>query len=209
MADETLKQQRTPQDGDPQYEETTAPQNPPYSMVRPGARSGWLASSFGTLLIIFLAVVAVFTWVTVQRSLGKGGKVPDSAAVGTTGQGTARDNLPGGFDPAPEHSSTKEELEYRGAGEPPQGPMPGLTVGKISDLRAASPGGRVTLTNVTVDRADGDKFWIRDSAGTAVVTTSGDSPTVKAGQRVRIAGTVEGTGDDVHIKASRIDVIAN
>ena len=52
---------------DPHYEETTAPENPPNSMVNPTARTTWWGSSVGILAIVFLIVVAGFGWVLVQR----------------------------------------------------------------------------------------------------------------------------------------------
>ena len=108
-------QVRHPPGTDPQYEETTAPQNPPNSMVRPRARRGWLASSLGTLLVVFLIFAAVFTWVFVRHQLGK--DAPDPQAVGTSGQ-RPHEKSPGGFDPAPDHSRTRDELKFRGAVAP-------------------------------------------------------------------------------------------
>ena len=102
---------------DPQYEETTAPQNPPNSILEPRARTGWLASSLGTLVIVFVIVAAVFTWVFVRRELGKDAHVaPGPQIIGTSGEGKA--TTPGGFNPAPEPSSTRDELKYRGAEDP-------------------------------------------------------------------------------------------
>ena len=84
---------------DPQYEETTAPQNPPNSMLRPDARTGWLASSLGTLLIFFIVVAAAFGWVFVRHELGKdAGNSPDPQATGTSGQ-QLHEESPGGFNP--------------------------------------------------------------------------------------------------------------
>jgi len=107
---------------DPQYEETTAPQNPPNSMLRPDARTGWLASSLGTLLVVFLLFAAVFAWVFVQRELGKDARIsPDPQAIGTSGQ-RLHEKSPGGFDPAPDHNRTRDELRFRGVEAPTQGP---------------------------------------------------------------------------------------
>jgi hypothetical protein len=115
----TDPQVQHPPGTDPQYEETTAPQNPPNSIVRPSARTGWLASSFGTLLIVFVIVAAVFTWVFVRRELGKDANVaPGPQIIGTSGEGKA--TTPGGFNPAPEPNSTREELKSRGAEDPKQ-----------------------------------------------------------------------------------------
>jgi hypothetical protein len=192
---------------DPQYEETTSPQNPPNSMVNPTARTAWWGSSVGILAIVFLIVVAGFGWVLVQRELGKGGRTPDSETIGTSG--AVRDNAPGGFDPAPEPGSTRDELKFRGVGDQPQGPMPGLSADDVTAVGAvknAPAGSRVRLTNVAVDRAEGDAFWIRAGDTTLAVVAPGGTPTVRAGQQVNVTGTLEVTGDTRRIRASRIDV---
>jgi uncharacterized protein YdeI (BOF family) len=59
---------------------------------------------------------------------------------------------------------------------------------------------------VTVDRTDGSRFWVRDGDATIGVEVAGDTPTVKAGQHVNIIGTIESTGVETRIRASRIDV---
>jgi hypothetical protein len=111
---EKLKRDST----DTDYEETTAPQNPPNSMLKERARTGWLASSLGTLLIFFIVVAAAFGWVFIRHELGKEARIsPDPQAVGTSGQ-RLRENSPGGFDPAPDYSRTRDELKFRGAEAP-------------------------------------------------------------------------------------------
>ena len=197
----------TRENRDPHYEETTAPENPPNSMVNSTARTTWWGSSVGILAIVVLIVVAGFGWVLVQRELGKGGRTPDSETIGTSG--AVRDNTPGGFDPAPEPRSTRDELEFRGVGDRPQGPMPGLNADDITDAGAvknAAAGSRVRLTNVAVERADGDTFWIRAGDATLAVVTAGGTPTVRAGQQVNVTGTIEASGETKRIRASRIDV---
>ena len=192
---------------DPQYEETTAPQNPPNSMVNPTARTAWWSSSVGILAIVLVIVVAGFGWVVIQRELGKGGRTPDSETIGTSG--AVRDDRAGGFDPTPELRSTRDELEFRGVSERPQGPMPGLNADYITaagEVKNAPAGSRVRLMNVAVDRADGDTFWIRADDTTLAVVAPGGTPTVRAGQQVNVTGTIEATGDTKRIRASRIDV---
>ena len=178
-------------------------------MVNPEARTGWLASSFGVLALVFLIVGAVFAWVFVQRELGRGGRTPDSQTIGTSGAQNVRENGPGGFDPAPDADSTRDELEFRGVGDRPQGPMPGLSedyVTDASEVKNAAAGSRVRLTNAAVDRADGDRFWIRTGDTTLMVIAPGGTPTVRGGQQVNVTGTIEVTGDTKRIRASRIDV---
>ena len=197
------------EDVEPQYEETRAPQNPPNSMVGPEARRGWLASSLGTVILIFVVVAAVFTWVMVQRSLGEGPiHRSDPQSIGTSGE-RMRDQTPGGFNPTPRPGDTQDELELRGAGERPQGPMPGLAAGEITTfdgLKDATVGTRVTLSNVTVESASAGSFVIRDDEVAATVVAPGGMPTVRTGQRVNVSGTIEAAGAKARIRASRIDV---
>jgi hypothetical protein len=117
---------------DPQYEETTAPQNPPNSMLEPRARTGWLARSLGTLLVIFVVIGAVFGWVLVRHELGKDARLfPDPQAVGTSGP----EQSPGGFNPTPDRSSTRDELKFRGAQAPEKEPGTGLTAKELSEKK--------------------------------------------------------------------------
>lgn len=193
---------------EPQYGETAAPRNPPNSMVNPAARATWWRSSVGILAIVVTIAIAGFGWVLLQRELGNGGRTPDSQTIGTSGAQNVRDR-PGGFDPAPDLENTRDELEFRGVGSPPQGPMPGLNgdyVIEASEVGNATAGSRVRLMNVTVNRADGDTFWIRAGDTTLMVIAPGGTPTARGGQRVNVTGTIEATGDGKRIRASRIDV---
>jgi uncharacterized protein YdeI (BOF family) len=184
---------------DPQYEETTAPQNPPNSMVRPSARRRWFASSFGTVVLICAVIAAVFTWVLVQRSLGSGPlHRSDPQTIGTAGTQDGRlhdENSPGGFNPTPRPDSTADELELRGS-----------NATTIAKLRDATTGSRVTLSDVRVEAANADMFTVRDGDATATVVVPGGTPTVRGGQRVNVSGTIEAAGDTPRIRASRIDV---
>ena len=188
--------EKTPHNADPQYEETIAPQNPPNAIVNPEARSGWLASSVGVLAIVFLIVAAAFTWVIVQRELGQGGRQPESATIGTSGE-IRRDSSPGGFNPTPRPSSTRDELEFRGGSD---------SISSARDLENAAAGSAVTLTGVAVDRTEGNTFWVRAGDDSVAVVVPGGTPTVRAGQRVNVSGTVETSGNAKRIRASRIDV---
>ena len=111
---------------DPQYEETQAPQNPPNAVLRPKARTGWLLSSLGTVILIFVVVAAAFLWVVVRHELGKDASIsPNPRAVGTSGP-ELQERTPGGFDPAPTATRTSDELKYRGAIEPDNAQPQGL-----------------------------------------------------------------------------------
>lgn len=184
---------------DPQYEETTAPQNPPNSMVRPRARRGWLVSSVGTVIALFTIVAAMLGWVIAQRGLGYGPlHRSDPQTVGTAGTQDERlhnENSPGGFDTAPRFGSTEDELKFRGANET-----------TIARLREAPPGSRVNIPDVRVERADADTFTIRDGDAVATVVVPGGMPTVRGGQRVNVSGTIEAGGATPRIRASRIEV---
>ena len=128
---EKLKRNST----DTDYEETTAPRNPPNSMLEPRARAGWLASSLGTLLVIFVVVAAAFGWVFVRHELGKDvGTYPDSNAVGTSGQ-RLHEESPGGFNPARDSRNTRDELKFRGAQAPEKEPGTGLTAKELSEKK--------------------------------------------------------------------------
>jgi hypothetical protein len=186
-------------DADPQYEETTAPQNPPTSMVRPDARRGWFASSFGTVVLIVAVIGAAFIWVVVERSLG-GGPLhrSDPRAIGTAGTQDERlhdESSPGGFNPTPRPGSTADEMQFRGSNQ--------TTIARLPD---AAAGSHVSLSDVRVDQAAGDTFTIRDGDATATVVAPGGMPTVRAGQRVNVSGRLEEAGSTPLIRASRIDV---
>ena len=116
---------------DPQYEETQAPQNPPNAVLRPRARTGWLLSSLGTLIAVFVVVAAVFLWVVVRHELRKDARIaPDPRSVGTSGQ-QLQEQSPGGFDPAATPNRTSDELKYRGATEPNSRQPQGLTASEL------------------------------------------------------------------------------
>jgi hypothetical protein len=127
-----MAQQRKRNGTDAEYEETTAPQNPPNSMLKPQARTGWLASSLGTLLIIFVIVAAAFGWVFVRHELGKdAGNSPDEA-IGTSGQ-RLHEESPGGFNPTPDRENTRDELKFRGAQAPQKEPGTALTAKELKE----------------------------------------------------------------------------
>ena len=193
MADENFKHSNA----DPQYDETTAPQNPPQSMVRPKRRTVWLASSLGTLAAIFLVVAAAFLIMTARRALQPGPQVtPDPTAVGTSGERQPREDTPGGFNPTPPPGNTAAELKFKGED----------LVNRLQDVGSQPAGQRVELRDVKVERADGDVFWVRDGDATVAVVSAGGAPTVKAGQSVNVSGTIERNGSAARIRASRIEV---
>jgi len=186
------------------YDETVAPSNPPNSVLRPAVRRTALWTYLGIIVAFFLVAGGLIFWAD-GRVAPDGDDRTDPSAVGTSGDRTTRERTPGGFDPAPRADDTRSELEYRGAGSPPQGPMPGLR-GLRNDSGRTFVGRRIDLENAEVERADGSTFWIRDGDERATIVTAGGMPTVRAGQRVDVSGTVEQSGNEVRIHASRIEV---
>ena len=165
------------------YEETVAPENPPRSVVNPQVRRSATWAYVGGIAAVFIVVAAVFAYFAgTDTRIGPVGyqNPQDATEVGTSGERQPREGTPGGFDPAPTFGSTKSELEYRGG-----------------------DANTVDLDNVTVERAEGDTFWVRDGGKSTAVVTSGGMPTVKAGQKVDLTGTMQPDG---RIRASRIDV---
>jgi hypothetical protein len=90
--------------------------------------------------------------------------------------------------------------------------MPGLSapLTQLSELDDASPraltGRRIELADVEVERTEGSTFQVRDGGARVTVVAAGSTPTVQAGQRVDVVGTLEAAGNGVQIRASRIDV---
>jgi len=191
---------------DEHYEETTNPRNPPESMLRPTARTGWLLSSLGTIAVMFLVVAAAFGWVYVRHELGSQQQIyPDPKATGTSGEQQPREGTPGGFNPSDgAFSNTREELKFRGAADSTEPANGAIT--SVSDFKNAPVGSRISLSGLTVDRTEGSMFWVRAGEGSILVTVPGDVPTVKAGQRVDVTGTVESVSGGAGIRATRISV---
>ena len=159
------------------------------------------------LTLLLLVVIGIFVYRMSTRPA-----LPEVAAVEPSPVDRARERLPGGFDPQPTFRSTRDELEFRGARERPQGPMPGLgtsePVTRLSEItqdqRPAS-GQRVELKDVEVDSANGQSFVIREGDDTMVVVAPAGSPRVRRGDRVSVSGRVETTGSESRINATRVE----
>ena len=183
--------------------ETTAPSNPPNAVVRPQVRRAAVWTYMGILVAFFVVVGAAFLLLAGSgRGPGAdGGPEVDPNAVGTSGERMPREGSPGGFDPAPRPESTRDELEARGAGER----RPGLR--ELRDGSSGTAAGRtIELRNIEVERADGNTFWVKDGNERATVVTAGGMPTVRAGQRIDLTGTIEISDQETRIRATRIDV---
>lgn len=186
-------------------DETTSHTNPPNAVVNRSARRTALFTYLGLVVAFFVVVgAALLFWAgTGAGPIDDPGR-EDADAIGTSGGRLQRDT-PGGFDPAPDHDDTAAELEFRGAGEPSQGPMPALR-GLDESADAAATGATIDLRDVEVERTEGNTIWIRDGNQRAAVTMRGEMPNVQAGQRVDVRGTIEAGGNEPRIRADRIDV---
>jgi hypothetical protein len=197
------------------YDETLAPEHPPNSVVNPEVRRTAVRTYLGIIVAVFAVVgVALLYWsIADPRVTPDGEQSGDPSAVGTSGERMPREGAPGGFNPDPDSGNTRSELEFRGTGEPRQGPMPGLAAQSLTRLGALTEGTpqsfegrRIELTNVMVERTDGGTFWVRDGDATSAVVAAGGSRTVRAGQRVNLSGTLEQEGGKLRIRATRIEV---
>lgn len=210
-----MAEQRPDREPAPRYEETTDPRNPPSSVLRPAARRSAVWTYVGGITAVFLIVAAVFAYRAVTDGAGDSElDAPEGSAVGTSGDPGRTDPSPGGFDPAPDRDSTRDELEFKGVGEEPQGPMPGLTAAPLTELGAmleSSPdavaGRRIDIRDVEVERTDGNTLVIRDGDRRVSVVAPDGSPTVRPGQRIDVSGTVEPDGrGSARIRATRVHV---
>jgi hypothetical protein len=207
---------RLDEDPAPQYEETTDPRNPPNSVLKPSARRGALWTYVGGIVALFLIVgAALVYWSTTDQPGDLERERPDASAVGTTGAAKADPGV-GGFEPAPDQKSTSQELEYKGAGERPQGPMPGLqSETPLNELGSmfegpskAVIGRRIDVQDVDVERAtEAETFYVRDGDVRAAVIAPPRTSPLRAGQRVNVSGNVEPDGSgNLRIRATRVEV---
>lgn len=200
-------------DRDPEYSETTDPQNPPNSVLRPAARRSAVWTYVGGIAAVFLIVAAVLAYRSVT---GAGGDSElDVTQPSTTGTSGDDPDSPGGFDPVPEPDSTRDEIEFRGGGTEPQGPMPGLSTStpltELGAMLEESPqslaGRRIDVQDVEVERVEGSTVVVRDGDARVTVVAPGGTPELRAGQRVNVSGTVEPDGRErARIRATRVDV---
>jgi hypothetical protein len=200
-------------DPDPEYSETTDPRNPPNSVLRPAARRSAVWTYVGGIAAVFLIVAAVLAYRSVT---GAGGDSElDVTQPSTTGTSGDDPDSPGGFDPVPEPDSTRDEIEFRGGGTEPQGPMPGLSTStpltELGAMLEESPqslaGRRIDVQDVEVESVQGSTLVVRDGDARVSVVAPGGTPEARAGQRVNVSGTVEPDGRGrARIRATRVDV---
>jgi hypothetical protein len=169
------------------------------------AQRGALYGFFAPLVVFVVIVALGLAYWTVRRPSAP--ERPDQdRAIGTAGNTT-----PGGFDTAPRPDKTTDELKYRGVNQPPQGPMPPLhdntPITKVSDFGGSNAiaGRPVDLDNVTVDRMEGDAFWVRDGNDLVQVVAAPGLALTKGGH-VRVVGVAETAGSTARVKASKVEV---
>ena len=160
----------------------------------------------GVFTLFLLVVIGIFVYRMSTRPAPPGVAAADASPGDRAGE-----RLPGGSDPQPKFGSTRDELENRGVGERPQGPMPGLgtsePVTRLSDVTQDRPvsGQRVELKDVEVDSVDGQSLVIRDGDDTMVVVAPAGAPQLRRGERASVSGRVETTGGESRIKATRVE----
>ena len=180
--------------------EPNAPMHPPDSVVNRNVQRK-VVHSFLTPIVVLIVIVGVALVYVATRPdrIEDDRGTPDAAA--TTGYSAPRAETPGGKDPNPNPSSTSEEVATR-TGEPIT-ELQSLFVGGVKAIE----GRRVEIEGVTVDRVDSPAlFWVRDGNRTIAVVAPTAGPQIKQGQTIDLSGSVQRTGNELRIRASRVDV---
>jgi hypothetical protein len=188
------------------YDETRDPDNPPNFQARRRVGYKMLGAYLGVIIALFVvAGIGLIYW------SNRGPVVPEreghDQAVGTSGETT-----PGGFDPSPKPSSTRDEIERRGGvSDQAQGPMPRLhdrtpiaSIGDVLHKPNDVVGRPVDLQNVEVDSVQGASFWLRDGDSKLEVIAPSDAMPQK-GAHVHVIGTVEAAGARPLVRASKVE----
>ena len=162
------------------YDETTAPQNPPNSVLSKEARRAAVWSYFAPLVVLFLVVgVALVYWA--NRPAHSQTKGQDRAEVGTVG------STEGGFDPHPRPDTTRDEIKFRADD---LGPI--THVNQLRDVNARTMSGRrVSIDNAEVDSTNGNTVWVRDGDAKFAVIAPDATPSIARGTKVSINGRIE------------------
>jgi uncharacterized protein YdeI (BOF family) len=180
--------------------DSNAPPNPPSGVVNPDAQRKAFRR-FVTPTVAFFAVVGILlVYFTMRPNRGHDDRgTPEAEA--TTGFSAPRAETPGGKEPNPNPSSTSEDIQTRN-GEP------------ITELHSLFYEGvqaiddrRVEVKGVTVERVDSPAlFWVRDGNARVAVVAPAAGPQVSQGQTIDLSGSVQRTGNEIRIRASRIEV---
>lgn len=155
------------------------PGNPPEALLRPEARRAALTSYLGGVIALFAVVgVALIYWAS-------RGPVPnagaDRDAVGTVGL-----QLPGGGNPERSVGSPDDEIKSRGT-DPLNQPV--TTIAGALAMSPATPQ-RVELSDVVVDRVDGQTVWLHETNRRIAVIAPRDA-VPREGDHVNVSGRTE------------------
>jgi hypothetical protein len=185
--------ERFSDDGTTQRRETEHPDNPPNSVVEPELRK--TPAFVVPAMWYYLGPVALFVLVVGFVLFARPGERTDTPAVGTAGEAVEREE--GGGLPDRQPDGLRDELKYRGAGSPDQGPMPALVAGRAVDMSDAEV--------VATDQAG--TFWIeRGGERTAVIPPAG-APAVRTGMHLDVKGVAEADAQGrMRIRASQLDI---
>lgn len=177
-----------------------APQNPPQSVLNEQVRRTALWTYLTPLVVFFVGVgIVLLYW-------GSSPPPPDGDSLGPAATGTMgtereprRDRSPGGQNPDERLTGTDDEIEYRG----------GQALTELGEVVEESGRGqvgrRVNVQGVEVERVESPAlFWARDGDVRVAVGVASGAARVQPGQTVDIVGTVERSGRDVRIRASRV-----
>ena len=117
--------------------------------------------------------------------------------VGTVG------STEGGFDPHPQPNDARDEIKFRGGDLAPI-----TSVSDLSSVNAETMSGRrVQMDDATVDSESGTTIWVRDGDRKFAVVAPQGTPSVKAGAKIAVSGTIEADGNGApRIIADRIQV---
>jgi hypothetical protein len=197
----------------PETEDTYNPQNPPNSLLRRDTRQRALMSYLGPVILLFVvAGIALIYWAN------RGPAAPDrddreQDAVGTVGGGSKE----GGFNPAPEFGTTRDELKFRGentsgateheAGGRQAASSAGGTLTSVASVaNSHDAGARVEIHAAQVASINGNTVWIRDGDTRIAVVTADGAANVKPGGLVNVWGETEvDAGEGARVRASRIE----
>lgn len=183
-------------------DDPNAPHNPPQSVVNPAVRRAALRAYLGPIALFFLVVAIALTyWWTRPPRPDADARSEMPRAEGTAGITGPRTTTPGGFEPQPRPDATRDEVAQRGSD-----PITELSAVYDDERHRGVLGRRVELHAVEIERVESPGLlWLHDGNVRVAVAAPPDAPSVKAGERVDVVGVVERVGENVRIKASRID----
>jgi hypothetical protein len=191
----------------PESRDLDNPRNPPNVLLQPRTRRRALLSYVVPIVALFAVVgIALIYWLNRPADPASAQRDPDAVATGGS-------QLPGGFDPAPRPDGTRDEVQFRGAGEAPGRIARDIdsdeTLTSVAHvLDATSRGQHVQLDNVEVVSIEDGRLWVRDGETRVAVTTQHGAPDVEAGARVDVAGTTErGANGVMQIRASEVRAV--